>query len=440
MLDKKLSGSDYFHLLLDRKMLRNGLVGNISRVHLELAGNANLQEMAERLLKNSVLREVAQLKVVHRWPRLPIWASRGPLDADTEEKSDGSINYEWKVSTPYLKIHSHQTRLNFDKHVLNRKVDNDRGLVFIDICELEDRSKHVVISMHHVLFDHQGMMNFLHVLAKETRSFPFFPEDESLSFLDSLWSSVYMTSYMLKRSSSKLGTLVKKDLKLPEAPIFRIITFSEAETEQIEKNAWNAGSRIGQSSFYMAATAQIVQHLITDRNENSTFVWFSVPHNNRKKGSSGHLVSNQLSFLFFKLTADEMLTPKKSVTSINSQLKNQIRDQVIARYSDLLNVLRAMPMPVYEAMVDLASSGKMSSFGFSDLGENKLQLNTFLDAVVVNIFHYPPVPSPPGFNVAVIKENGRLRFVWGYFKAAINQSEIEAMERQFRKILLEMTE
>jgi len=411
-----LSGSDYFHLLLDRKMLRNGLVGNISRIHLELEPSAGLIAIAEQLDQNPTFQSVSQLQVEHRWPLLPFWK---------KEKGEGkNVLVQLGLSKP-----------EFNSTVLNRKVDNENGLVFIDLCELEDGTKHVVISMHHVLFDHQGMMNFLHALADDSKTFPLFPEVEKTSALQTLKNAAYMTVYMLSRSSGKLGTLADKNLKPTSIPKFKVIELSEEETTQIEKNAWQAGSRIGQSAFYISATAQIVNQTLQNRNQNPPYLWFSVPNDQRKKGTAGHLVSNQLSFFFFRLNTEELTTTETAVSSINKQLKAQIKDRITERYTDLLNSLRLMPMPIYEAMVDLASNGKMSSFGFSDLGTDKIHLSEFLGAKIENTLHYPPVPSPPGFNVVVSKTNGKLKFVWAYFDEAISEKEIQEIELDFRSML-----
>ena len=445
MQGQAVSGSDYFHLLLDRKMLRNGLVGNISRIHLQLEQNVDLNCIAQQLSQNQTFQRVVQLKVVHRWPLPPKWEVRDCLSprrigagcssfAMTPDNS--SLRGTKQSLSKYIQVHSAQSTSEFNTTVLNRKMDNDNGLGLIELCELDDGKKKVVITNHHVLFDHQGMVNFVKALADETVSFPLFPTIEKQNGWRIFRNFWFMTFYMLKRSSSKLGTLVGKNIRPAAPPTFKIIEFSESETKQIEKNAWKAGSRIGQSAFYISATAKIVNQTLTKRNEKPPYLWFSVPNNQRKKGSSGHLISNQLSFLFFRLSAKELDKTEAAVEAINHQLKAQIKNCIAARYTDLLHALRFMPLPVYEAMVNLASNGKMSSFGFSDLGTDKLNLNKFLGAKVKNSFHYPPVPSPPGFNVVVSKNNEKLKFVWAYFDEVINPEEVNEMEQSFRDLLL----
>lgn len=412
-----LSGSDYFHLLVDRKMLRNGLVGNISRIHLELAPKADLTAIAERLSRNKTIQQVAELKVKFRWPFAAKW----------EKEKGRKKNVE---------VHEALSGQAFEQTVVNRKVDNESGLVHIDLCELENGSKHMVVSMHHVLFDHQGMVNFIHALADESTQFPLFPKQEKRYFTRLLSNFHYMTVYMLSRSSGQLGTLVKPKLKPQSLPKYRTIEFTEAETKQVMLNAWESGSRIGQSAFYMAAVSQLVNQTMKKRRQNPPYLWFSVPNDQRRKGTAGHLVSNQLSFLFFRLYANELNRTENAISSINHQLKAQIKDRIAERYTDLMHAMRIIPMPVYETMVDLASKGKMSSFGFSDLGTDKIQLKEFLGTRILKLHHYPPVPSPPGFNVVVSKTDGKLKFVWAYFDEVLSSEEADAMETSFRDLLL----
>jgi len=267
-----------------------------------------------------------------------------------------------------------------------------------------------------------------------------FPEKESTGVLKSFVNFWYMTFYMLSRRSGKLGTLVDKNVKPKNPPVFKFIEFDKSETKLIEKNAWSSGARIGQSAFYIAATAQVVNTVLTERGKKPPYLWFSVPHNQRRRGSAGHLVSNQLSFLFFKLRTEDLSNSKTAVSVLTEQLKQQIKTRIAERYVNLLNALKLMPMSIYEGMVDLASNGKVSSFGYSDLGEDKLRLSDFLGAPIEKMHHYPPVPCPPGFNVAVIKSEQRAKFVWAYFDESVSEQEANLMEKQFRDTLLKTSD
>ena len=138
----KLSGSDYFHLLIDRKIKRFGLAGNISRVHFQLDSSTNLESFVHSFKENSWLKNASQIQYKLSWPFLPKWI---------RVKSQG----------PRIILSKPITQSDFESQILNRMVDNEQRLVCVDLCAFEDDSKHVVISMHHALFDHQGMMNFI---------------------------------------------------------------------------------------------------------------------------------------------------------------------------------------------------------------------------------------------------------------------------------------
>lgn len=415
--NQSLSGSDHFHLLLDRNLNRNGLAGNVSRIHLAVDASTDLKKFEEHLLKNKVLSFVSRLGYKHQWPTLPKWVE---------------LNY----TDPYVSVHNEMSEVDFNHQVVNRKLSNASGLVHIDLCQLKDGSKHVLIAMHHVLFDHRGMTNFLQALNEPESVKTLFPSKMKRPFFLWMWDVIFCAVFVLSSAGWKLGSLISKKEVPKSQPVFRQIQFTKAETVTIEKRAWDSGARLGKSPFYIAAVAKIVNSTLKKRGENPPYLWFSVPSDQRRKGNVGHLISNQLSFLFFKLKVGDLVSSSNAVKSVNTQLKNQIKKSVASRYISLLEAFRRVPMPIYNAMVNLSTNGQVSSFGFSDLGEEKQPMEKFCGAKVLKTINYPPVPCPPGFNVVVKKEQGELKFIWAYYKEAINSSEIEMMEKEFRKDLL----
>jgi hypothetical protein len=179
-----------------------------------------------------------------------------------------------------------------------------------------------------------------------------------------------------------------------------------------------------------------VNSTLQNRGKNAPYVWFSTPHKQRKLGTKGHLFSNQLSFLFFKLTNTELNSNATSVEAMNLQLRAQIKEQITERYAGLMDALRYVPLFIYEQMVNLSAKGKLASFGFSDLGTDQLEMDSFCGQKVKNVFRYPPVPTPPGFNVAVVRSNEQLEFVFGYVDEAISETEMEQFKVEFKKHLL----
>lgn len=411
-----LSGSDYFHLLIDRKMKRSGMAGNISRVHLELDEKADLNILAEQIGNNGVLQEVSSIRYRFRWPFLPKW-EKG------KEKRETVV------------LRKLQSRSDFRSAVLNERIDNEKGLVRIDLCALENGSKHAFISMHHALFDHQGMMNFIRALNGEF-SGPLFRESEPHSVWKMIRNAGQMNLELFKRSVWNLGSFLDGETPTQLTPEYRTVQFTKAESETISINAWKAGSRIGESAFHISVVAQAVFRTLKARNGHVPYLWFSVPHNQRKLGTKGHLLSNKLSFLFFRLNESDLGATEKSVSAMLAQLKTQIRSRATEKYIDLMKMMRLIPMPIYGKMVSVPSRGRLSSFGFSDLGEDQLTMKTFCGAQIKAVFRYPPVPSPPGFNVATVKTESGLQMIFAFGKELFHEQEVDALVSGVRAALL----
>jgi hypothetical protein len=411
-----LSGSDYFHLLIDRKIKRFGLAGNISRVHLQLDSLADLPALKRTLGANSTFKKAANIQYRLSWPFVPKWVK-------TESRE------------PRIILSEKLTTKDFRTQIHNRKVDNEKGLVCVDLCTMQDGTKHVVVSMHHALFDHQGMMNFIHALNGNFDGSDF-ARSESTGFWKSFMNFGAMTIYMLSRGSSNFGSLLRGKQSKYGLPRYDSIRLSAEDSNAIEKNAWNAGSRIGTSAYLISCVARSVNSTLKKRGENAPYLWFSTPHKQRKLGTKGHLFSNQLSFLFFKLTRTELNSTTTSVESMNKQLRVQIKEQITEKYAGLMDALRYVPLFLYEQMVNLSAKGKLASFGFSDLGTDQLQLELFCGQKVKSIFRYPPVPTPPGFNVAVLRSNEQFEFVFGYVDEAISESEMQQFKIEFKNHLL----
>lgn len=415
MAHATLSGSDYFHLLIDRKMRSFGMAGNISRIHFELEETTELEAVQKVIQRNTIVRQVSKIKYKTQWPLLPKWI----------EATESNVVF----------VQSFESPTTFENEVLKAPLNNQAGLVKIVLCEVADGSKHLVISMHHALFDHQGMMNFIHSL-NGNFSGSLFRESEPVSWLQIVKNGAIMNYDLFRRSVWKFGSLFQDFRGNKITPKYKIIRFDAAETATISKNAWQAGSKIGMSAFYVSVVARSLQALFQDRNQESQNLWFSIPHNQRRLGAQGHLLSNKLSFLFFRLTEAELKTTELSVQSVITQLKSQIKFRAADKYVDMMKVMRFVPMPIYEGMVSVPSKGKLSSFGFSDLGEDKLNMSEIAGAKVKQVHRYPPVPSPPGFNVASLKKVDGLELIIGYGKELISEDELGMLVKRIRKGLL----
>jgi len=403
-----LTGADHFHLLIDRQMRQKGLPGNISRIHLHLSEAADLVALRAKLENDPTLHRIAHLRLHHRWPSLPKWT-------ETEEDS------------PAVFIHGNLSEQKFQSEVLNSPLAATSVPVRLDLCTWNDGSKHLVISMHHALFDHRGMTIFLHALSSGQFHGPFFIPPQRISWKSDASDALQGMLTALGSAGWLLATLASAGLRPQRKAELHELSLSIAETTVVDAHAQALEAGPGRSAFYLGATLVALRETLDARGEHPPYFWFPVPHDMRKKGRAGHLVDNDLSFLFFKVKREDLATVAQASSAVHEQLAQQVRKGALRHQAALQRVFRRVPFWLMNAMVGLTTGGKVSSLAFSDLGEERDPIRSFLGEDVLRVDHIPPVPFPPGLSVVVKREDGKLRFIVAHLPEVLSQKECAQM-------------
>lgn len=417
-----LSGSDYFHLLLDKQMRQRGLLGNISRIHLQLAPSANLQSIAAQLRANATLTQVYRLRIHQQLFRIPQW-----IEADSPLTS--AVVLHPKQLSPEA----------FERDIMQAIVPQREQLVRIDLAQTTDGAHHAVVAMHHVLFDHKGMQLFLSALAQTNHAespTSFFAASSTTSTWTDLAQAFRATLFAFRSGGWKLASLIHRNTPLTRSAHYLTIPFTEAETTHADTLAMQCGGASGRSAFYLAALLMAVRHVFAQRNEFPPYYWVPVPHDMRKKGANGHLVGNALSFFYFKVYDHQLTSIADAVAAIQQQMMLQVRQKQPWKLEALLRVFRRVPLPLMEAMMNLSSGGKVSTFAFSDLGEQRHTIQNFCDAEVLQIAHIPPVPSPPGLSVVISRHDGQQRIGIAYLPDVLTEDEVFILDNKFKLLVL----
>ena len=417
-----LSGSDYFHLLLDKQMRQRGLLGNISRIHLQLAPSANLQSIAAQLRANATLTQVYRLRIHQQLFRIPQW-----IEADSPLTS--AVVLHPKQLSPEA----------FERDIMQAIVPQREQLIRIDLAQTTDGAHHAVVAMHHVLFDHKGMQLFLSALAQTNHAespTSFFAASSTTSTWTDLAQAFRATLFAFRSGGWKLASLIHRNTPLTRSAHYLTIPFTEAETTHADTLAMQCGGASGRSAFYLAALLMAVRHVFAQRNEFPPYYWVPVPHDMRKKGANGHLVGNALSFFYFKVYDHQLTSIADAVAAIQQQMMLQVRQKQPWKLEALLRVFRRVPLPLMEAMMNLSSGGKVSTFAFSDLGEQRHTIQNFCDAEVLQIAHIPPVPSPPGLSVVISRHDGQQRIGIAYLPDVLTEDEVFILDNKFKLLVL----
>lgn len=413
----QLTGSDHFHLLIDRQMRQRGLPGNISLIHLHLSPLADLTKLREKLEADPTLGRIRHLRLRHNWPFIPQWV-------ETDDDS------------PAIFIHNDISQQHFNHHVLNSTLRADSVPVRVDLCTHADGSKHLVIAMHHALFDHHGMMLFVRALASGNSPSKFFIGENKVTWHEETSGALRGMLTALGSGGWRLATLAPASRRLTSHAHFVEMTFTQQETLLLDDAAAQSGSRPGKSIFHLAVTLVALRELMEERGQRPPYFWVPVPHDMRRKGAEGHLVGNDLSFFFYKVQRENLSSVSDAVASILEQLNTQVRKGVLRHQASLQRVFRRIPFWMMNGMVGLTTGGRVSSFAFSDLGEERNPIRLCLGEAVTAISHYPPVPFPPGLSVVFGRNDGCAKFVLGHLPEVLNERETARLAGRMRELLL----
>jgi len=420
-LTQPITGADNFQLLLDRHMRKQGQQGNVVRLELRLAPSADLEQLRGHVQRNGIFMLVRRIRLARPIARAPYWYQDKGADLP------GGVE-----------VRTAMDRADFEAVVLNRDLSLATGAAFIDLVAFNDGSKSLVISAHHALFDQRGMMNLARVLDPEGPGMggeALFPEPSPEPWPKRLKHAVQVMFYMLGSPFWYLARLWVKGRPPQSGTRTRVLRFSASDTQIVDQQAWAQGARLGRSHYHLAATTMALRTVFMQRRERHPYFWVSMPLSRRPRGVRGHLLSNQLSFVFVRLHDQALGSVATSVASINEQIKEQIAAGLPAKYVSLLEVLRHIPLWWFGAMVNLPMRGAYASFAFSDIGEDHDELRTFAGVDVLEVLNYPPAPCPPGLTITFMRHAGELKVVLASVEEAISAQEMDLFERQLNALL-----
>ncbi len=417
-----LTPSDCFILALEKHNEASGVSGNICHYLMELDGSLQINSLRERLNRNELVGELALYYFSSKSNgRRPSWSRAEEVPEIDIQEIRSDSKYPPEI---------------FEK---NRHYSNAPLFQFV-IVQRSKGSSALVMSWHHLLMDGHGAGLLLKHIAEERPL-----KDGMLAAKDNRvkWSIREL------REAWKAKTFVDTSSRNPLSGVFhenekrkkfqgkiKVIEFSEEETKHIDQQAVKLGARFGRSPHYLAALGIGVQKLLKSRGEEVQDFWVPVPQDHRKKGASGPIIGNHLSFLFYRLEAEKMNSLKDSVRSVNDQMIDQLRNQNPDNYKLLMSYMRHIPSSIYYHLIKGPKGKSLSSFLFTVAADHPDALMTFENLKVKNALSFPPNTYPPGLTFALMRFQNRLQIMMVFHAGLINPQEEEKLESNIRKSML----
>ena len=414
-----LSGIDYFQLLIDKHAKRKGGVGHIVRLKLTLEGHLPQQMLQDKIHHNSSLQKIARTRV----------------------STNFGFGYPYLYFTKKdcgIPIHWHEYHKKNDDTFLNIALNPfEAPPLRIDAYHTTANATILIFSFHHILFDHIGIQEVLRCIdsGKEVCLVP--PKHNKIPFLKRAHAFFQAINFAFKHGTTKMSSLQKK--LPPDRPLkanFHETAFTVAEGNQILDQINKNDAQHTPSLYFIEQVAKSFHSNIFKKQHEHDFFWIPVPVNDRLKTKDNYLLTNGLTFLFYKLSKEALNQKASAIPMLQKQMKEQIKKRLPKAFLSFADGWWYFPLPIYYLQWQLPSWGKLSSFSVSYLGTTLPEMQTFLGHEITDLTHYPSNVVRPGLTVIFYYFKGTLRVVTGFVRNDFTAKEENQIMQDLKNRLL----
>lgn len=240
-----------------------------------------------------------------------------------------------------------------------------------------------------------------------------------------------------------LFSCAREPLAPPLAPFERrkgavhtVVRFDPEETRRIDDRCKRLGMELFKSSVLLAACAAAFRDLYELRGIDPGAFLVPVPHDTRRSVKSATALSNQLSFLFYRIESTDLVSIERAARAILDQAQEMVGRELGSACPAMLGLFSRLPFPLYRRLVLSPSKGQLASFCFSDTGDSLSRLRSLGDLRVADARHFPPNFYPPGSSFVCSRRDGELTIVIVTASGIFEDSELSLLADRSRAYLL----
>lgn len=416
-----LNGVDYFLLQLDRLMWQSSGKRNVCTFVVELPKPLTLAELQQQLTQRPAYQWLCRLRLRQGLPfSLAKWV------------------YQPNAELPPINEYSLATEAALANNLLSTSLDINRQSAFkIDLLHRANGGSVLIFTWHHALMDARGGEAFIHYLGLAELTQPEWLAEAKTKLPLKVRADIAsaMKQFLYDTSRLPLLSLYQKTTVKPQT-CYKVLAFSTEQTQRIHQQAKQHDAGFLVSAFYLAATTYAVTQVQKQRGRIEGDVLVPVPLDQRKRGKPGVVLSNQVSFLFYRIPNAVLNDVPACTAALIDQMKTLMRNDNPAHYTIMLDFLRRLPSFFYRMMLKAPTKGLMASFFYSDTGDSLPNIAELFGQTVRSAIHYPPNTYPPGVTFIFSRYQGALQVTLGYMVPGLNADEVESLLRHLQTVLL----
>jgi len=421
-----LSGADCFHLVLDKHAKKHGAGGNVMRKIFYFSKSLSFKKIDGILKSSPVIHWLCNIKLVQgALFSLPCW------------------QYDDYGNEIILLEHHAAIEDEIPEAISNRDITvESTRFIEADLVHYPSGGCAFILSWNHILLDAKGttlLFEHLNLLSEnKLQDFAvFFPGKEKKTNLLTYIRNMYKVKRFVQTSSrAPVSSVASNAAKTDEGKTCtKIISFDEAETKKINVNAFKTGSRFG-PTLYLLACCSHVTNFLNRQKDKAGDIWLPLPYDGRRRGAAGPLISNCVSFLFYRIKQKEMETVPQTVACLSTQMTAQIKDGIPQKYSMFLNMMRHIPLWLYYFLISRTGKGVFASFLYTSTGDNFNNLKSLFGEPIRSLNMIPALTFPPGLTFVFLKHDNELDINIAYSPDIISNNDLHLIEKKIKEILL----
>lgn len=416
-IKRYLTGMDWVIHTLDHVSKKQTGVGNISQLVLELSGLPAYDE-----LKN-VLEEF----IKHH----PVTSGRA--------KRGLNLAPFWKIyrdtaTPPRLKTHE----LNDDSDAgviskleeeLNLPFSTEREHLVFHLLRAKERY-FVAMIFDHRLLDARGAEAFLDIFQQEQISGNK-TGNISLNEPSHLcnWREKFTAGKNVNQASRSLAQNTPPICPLPDASKkkrfrFKLISFDKAETNRIIENIYDQTGYMMVMPYALAISVQVLHKYFIKNSAHTGDYIIPVSIDTRPPEKvQQEVFFNHISFFIFRIPQSVSGDFPAILALVQKQMYEQVKSRLPEDFKEASHLMRILPLAAMGFLMHLPLNGQIASFCFSYIGEGAYQSSKFMHERVLNMFHMPRAPVPPGLGIYFNQFQGQLNAVLSYIDGVLGSEE-----------------
>jgi hypothetical protein len=311
------------------------------------------------------------------------------------------------------------------------------------VLHVGTRRHFVALHFDHCLFDAHGAEAFVELFHSRYRG-----EDcqERLASL-ALTEPAHLCDWKRKFEAGKL--LVRLLRRFSETPLvtfprpprlkgrafkFALLEFGAAESGAIVDRAYREAGFLMFMPYALATVVGALEAVRRRKGVAGRDYLASVSVDMRTPDTAAaHLFFNHVSFMFFGVPVAVAADRRQVTEIVRTQMYEQIKSGFPRAMAESSMLMRILPMSVLGRLMRRPLRGEFATLGFTCVGKGGYAPGMFMEARVVNLFHMPLVPVPPGLGLVVNQFGNRMNVVLTYLDGMLDDEDVRGITDDVRR-------